>query len=63
MDSGWVTCAMVSVSSPGLMGRATRANGRTTRHMAAAYFTMLMGTSLMANGMKTKLTDSAPIST
>ena len=61
-DSGWVTCAMASVSSPGLMERATRVSGRITRLMDVACFTMSMGTSSMANGMKTKPTASGPTS-
>ena len=59
-DSGWVTCAMASVSSPGLMERATRVSGRITRLMDVAFSIMSMVTSSMVSGAVIRLTASAP---
>ena len=52
-----------SANRLGLMAPATKAIGRTTRLMDGASFTMWMETSSMVNGVVTKPTATAPIST
>ena len=49
-------------SNPGLMGRATKVNGKIIRLMDAVCSIMSMVMSSMENGIKTRLMDLAPIS-